>query len=105
MDQRESKKQTVTAGTTVGASSELYLTSFAGGLMVLPSTTSATTLTFYVSSDEGATWRQVYNSSNAAVSRTVTQNRAYTLPDELFAATRTKIVSDVEVAIDVLAKE
>lgn len=105
MDQRESKKQTVTAGTTVGASSELYLTNFAGGLMVLPATTSAATLTFYVSSDEGLTWRQVFNSSNVAVSRTVTQNRAYTLPDELFAATRAKILSDVEVAIDVLVKE
>lgn len=88
----------------MGASEEIYMDSYSGGLILIPSGASTTSLTFYVSSDYGKTWNQVFNASAAAVSRTVAATRACAIPDECFAATRLKIVGNAATTAGILLK-
>jgi hypothetical protein len=58
--------------------------SFAGGAIIIPSGSSITSLVPYGCHTATGTYVPLYDSSNAAVSRTVAASRGYALPDECF---------------------
>lgn len=65
----------------------------AGGIVHVLSG-SVTSLQFWVCDTENGTYIRLYDSSNAAIARTVATSRAYALPDELFGAEFLRIVGD-----------
>jgi len=107
--------QAICDTTIGGTSTEIPMAGFAGGIIIMPAVTSAATLTFYVGGgttgrtkqDQAAyapNYTQLYDDTNTAISRTVAQARAYRIPLEAFAAGSLKIVSNVQVTVEVLLK-
>ena len=92
--QRHTADQNVVVGATEAASGAIDYSDSAGGTMQVPSTASYVTLTFYSCRTADGIFLPVYDSSNAAVTRTVAASRAYALPDELFGSKWIKIVGD-----------
>jgi hypothetical protein len=74
---------------------QIIFGSASAGIIITPSGFPSGTLSFYVQ-DEAANWKQLYDSSNAAITRVVSADRAYELPDELFSARAIRIVSTVD---------
>lgn len=81
---------TIAAGDT--ASSAIPFDDFAQGGFILPALFDGTSVSFMVSRD-GESFAAFYDSSNALVTITVTQGRAYALPVSLFPFKAIKIVS------------
>ena len=77
----------------------LVMRGFTGGICIVPSGSSITSLTYYVASSEDGTYIQLYNSSGA-VSTTVAASRAYPLPAELAGAAYLKVVGDNDGTVD-----
>lgn len=91
--------KTVTLTTAESTTPEIDLREAAGGFLEIVG--DPTTLTFYGSTTAGeaATHVPIYNSSNAAVTRTVTTGKGYAIPDECFGCRSIKIVAASGAAI------
>jgi hypothetical protein len=94
---------------------EIPMADYAGGIIIMPATTTAALLKFHVAGgDRGRptqqnvgyvpTYQPLYDDNNAQISRVVAQARAYRIPLETFGAGNLKIVSDVAVTVEVLLK-
>lgn len=82
----------VTIPAASDTSSAVDATAFVFCGIVLPATFTGTAITFEVSAD-GVNFAPLYDSSNAEVSLTVTQGRAYVIPSEVFDWLHWRIVS------------
>jgi len=101
------KRQAPASDVTLAADITTPAISFgdaAGGLIIIPTGSSITSLTFYGSDTAAGTYVQIYDSANAAVSRTVAEARAYALPDECFAVRWLKIVANAAGAVKLTLK-
>lgn len=78
----------VTATTTATTSTQVVLGQFAGGLMtIISGAPTAISLEFWIVPDDGLSVPvQIYTTAGAAVTVSVVNNKAYPLPDEVFAA-------------------
>lgn len=101
--QRHCVHQTLAIGTTAAASTAIDWSDSAGGTMEIPANETYVTLTFY-SSYDGVTYLPVYDSANAALTRTVAHTRAYAIPDELFGSKWIKIVGNAAGAMKLTVK-
>ena len=82
---------TISSSGTVSSALDLQGRALVGFL--LPAAFTGTAVTFQVSAD-GVTYTAVYNTSNSALSATVTQGREYALsPTDLLTAQYVKLVS------------
>ena len=87
----------ILAGQTT--SSPFRVDQWAEGGIVLPASFSGGTISFLVSTDAGGpsnaagTFVALYDKTNTLVSLTVTQNRAYALPADIFGFSQVKLVS------------
>jgi hypothetical protein len=77
--------------------------SYAGGILHIVSG-AGVTLSFYGAVKEGGTRVQIYDSSNAAVARTVATGRAYAIPDECFGFEQIFIVADAALVANINLK-
>lgn len=77
-----SEQITLSITGTIGTCEELPFGSYAGGSIVVG--TGLTSLAFYGCNTPGGTYVPIYDSSNAAVTRTVAADRGYAFPDECF---------------------
>lgn len=75
---------------------EIDISWAAGGGFILPTGETMVTLTFYVAEKKGGTYKQLYDKTNAAISRTVAASRAYPLPDEIYGFPWLKIVGNAD---------
>tara|TARA_Y100000401_G_scaffold107187_1_gene101327 strand:+ start:857 stop:1180 length:324 start_codon:yes stop_codon:yes gene_type:complete len=80
-------------------SASIVFKGFTKGVMLVPSGSSINTLTYYVSSTQGGTYIQLYNSSGA-VSTTVAAGRAYPMPSEVEGAAFLKLVGNADGVVD-----
>ena len=113
--------QFAVCATAVGNSTEIPMAGAAGGLILFPASLGgAASLTFYVAGGPtgraatatlnagdaayAPTYKQLYDDSNAAITRTPTAAKAIRIPLEAFAAGNLKIVSDVAITVEVLLK-
>lgn len=94
MNRNISELLTVTVSASIGSCTPISFGDFASASIIVPSGSSLGTLTFYGCETLTGTYVQIYDSSNAAVSRTVGASRAYALPDECFGFRFLKIVGD-----------
>lgn len=88
--------------TTLADSEELPMGSYAGGAFV-PGT-SVTSVAFYGALERGGTFYEIKDSSNTAVTRTVTAGDAYALPDECFGFAAIKLVPNTDSTVLVCLK-
>ncbi len=89
MLQRRVTDTTLVLTADVATTGTLDLREAAAALLHL---TGAVTLTFYACPTQGGTYRQVYDSTIAAVSRVATGAMALALPPECFAAAFVRVV-------------
>lgn len=85
-----SQKIPVTIGTSTANAERVPMGSYAGGFFVAAG--SLSTLLFYGTTEPGGTLVPIHDSSNAAVSRDVTADKGYALPDECFACAEIALV-------------
>ena len=91
--QRSAQARTYTLTTAIGTTPAIPFENCAGGLIEVIGNLG--TLAWYAADAEGGTYKQVYKADDSAVCNpnTVTQNRSYPFPDEVFGAAWLKIVA------------
>jgi hypothetical protein len=75
----------IVATASASTSPKIPFGASAGGVIIVDSVSSATTITWHVAFDAEATPRQI-NADGAAVTTTIAAGQAYAMPDALFAA-------------------
>lgn len=90
-------KVTILSGAS--ESNPLHLGAFAQCGIKLPANFTGTSISFLVSAD-GVSFVGFYDNANALVSITVTQNRAYALPINIFPFTWIKLKSNANEGAD-----
>lgn len=90
---RLSRTVTATIANAATTSDAIDLTEMAFGSFAMPAAFTGATVSFTGCATSGGTFVAINDSSNAAVSRTVTVSKAYALPAECFAFNFIKIVS------------
>ena len=92
--ERSSTKQTASLTTAIGTTEEIIIGPHATGTVGIPTGSSITSLTYWVSHD-GVTYIPLWAVDNAAaVTQTVEQTRAYPIRPESFGSRFLKIVSN-----------
>lgn len=86
--------EVITVAVTVADSEERKQERFAGGLIVVPTGSSITTLTFHHSTTEGGTYYPLYDEYGVAVTMSVAAGRAYVQPSALNVCSHLKAVGD-----------
>lgn len=76
---------TITATNSASTSPPIPFGAAAGGILIVDSVSSATSITWHVAFGQELTPRPL-NADGAAVTTTIAANNAYTLPDALFGA-------------------
>lgn len=94
---------TVAVDTALADAERIDMQESAGGTIFVPTGSSLTSLAFYGSHD-GTTFLALYDSSNAAVTRTVAAARAYALPDECFGCRFLKLVGNADGVVNMSIK-
>lgn len=94
----------VTVETSVGSSGDIGYGEYIHGTLYVPAASSLTTLTFFGYDATNDAWVQIYDSSNAAVSRTVAASRAYAIPAECNGCSLLRIVGNATGAVVVSLK-
>lgn len=95
---RKTQTHTLTIAASGTTSDALSCKEACGAVIIMPAAITGTNLAFHVSDTISGTYVPVYNSSNAAVTRTVAASRAYALPDEALSAAYVKLVMDAQAA-------
>jgi hypothetical protein len=73
--------------TSLSTSGGFALNTYCGGMILVASGSTSTTLTFYVKTQsDSSTSFQAYDSTGTAVTLSVVGGRCYPIPDELFGA-------------------
>lgn len=85
---------TITAALAVADSTEIDIADFAGGGIAVGTLTNQTTLTYYVATKPGGTYKALYGRTAAAVTQAIDDDRAFPLPDEIYGFGALKIVVD-----------
>lgn len=85
---------------------EIPFKDVSAAMIVMPGSTSITTLTFYTAVDSGGTFVTAYDdaASPQAITLTVSASKSYPFPAKLFAAGAIKIVGDAAGTIDISLK-
>jgi hypothetical protein len=83
----------VRADTSVADSTEIDISEFAGGGFVMPDSTSATVITYHVSTRMGGEYEPLYDRTNTIVTQTVAAARAYPFPVEIYGFGAMKLVA------------
>lgn len=94
MSRLSSVVQSLTLGTSAGASTAIDMAHWAGGGIIIPIGETYVTLTFYVSDSLTGTYVQLFDDAGIAVSRTVVANQARPLPPEVYGYAALKIVAN-----------
>lgn len=77
---------------------------FGIGGVILPGSTSLTSLNFYVATTENGTYTPVYDATPTIVSRTVQASRAFDIPSQVMGFMFLKIVGNAAGTLDVHLK-
>lgn len=85
IERLSSVTDTITATNSASTSPKIPFAAMAGGVLIVDSVSSATSITWHVAFGPELTPRPL-NADAAAVTTTIAANNAYTLPDALFAA-------------------
>ena len=91
---RRTLTHSVTMAKDATESAAFGFQSAAAGCFYVPTGFTAATITFKVSDEYDGDYSLLHNSSDAAVSRSVTAGRWYALPSELAAAAYVKLVGN-----------
>lgn len=102
MQRYVSDKITITVDTVLADAEELPIGSFAGGAFV-PGT-GISSIAFYGALEKGGTFYEIKNSSDTAVTRSVTASDAYALPDECFGFAALKFVGNADGTLQICLK-
>jgi hypothetical protein len=107
-DQGHKVTTSVTIANGQTDSGVLWCGDYAQVILVLPAEFTGSTIGFKVCGTADGTFVTLYDKTNTAMSLTVTQNRAYPIPIDVFPAAFLKLVSGssegADRAITVLAK-
>jgi len=94
---RESRTVNVTVATSVGASTSLRASGFAGGVVEVSGVTASATLTLYGSADNGVTFAPVHGVDGAAATLVVPSGGgAVSLPDAPYGLGLLRLVSGTD---------
>ena len=93
---RFSTNLTATIGTDAAGSSCIKFGEFAMGFFHLPSGSSVTSVTWYSCATEDGTYQAAYDEYGNAVTQTVSDDKAYAIPNSLAGAVFLKAVGDAE---------
>lgn len=96
------KKALITLTTSSSTTPEIDFREAAGGTIF--AIDAIVSFTVYGTYEPGGTYFQLYDSSNAAISRTVTQGKAYALPDECFGCRAIRIVANTGGTVQISLK-
>ena len=105
--QTESEFTSVTCVNSAGSlasASYIPMCNYAGGIFSIPTGSSITTLTFYVSDKSDGTYQALYSSAGAAVSVTVAADKSYVQDVSLNVAPYVKIVANAAGTVNYLGK-
>lgn len=92
---REIDKRVVTLTNSVTTTAIIDLgAGFASGKIYLPAGYVSVSLTFYTQDPNGLGWKQEYKSDGNALSLTIAASRCVPLPDQLYACSALKIVTN-----------
>lgn len=92
--ERQSTKQVVSLTNSIDTTETINISGMASGTVGVPTGSSVTSLTYWVSHD-GTTYIPLYAVDNsAAVTQTVAQTRAYPIRSEAFGARFLRIVAN-----------
>lgn len=94
----------VTVDTAVGNSSVINYGDFEKGMVLVPSGSSLTTLTWHASDVEGGAYLPAYNAAGA-ITQTVAAGRSYPIPSDLNGARFLRITGDVAGVVGVTLKD
>ena len=97
----------ITCAASAGAIADatpLGMDTFCGGILSVPSGSSLTSLTFYVSDTKDGTYQAFYDASNAAVTMTVAADRVYVIPVAVNSGIWVKIVGNASGTVNFVGK-
>jgi len=97
-------QKTVAVGTTAADSTAIPFQGWSGGLVVLPASSSITTITWYVAITPDDTFVPAKDGIGGAVTTTIAQGQGCLIPAALFAAGAIKAVGNAAGVIDVSLK-
>lgn len=97
----------LTVDTAVGNSGVINYGDFEKGMVLVPSGSSLTTLTWHTSETEGGTYVPAYSSAAvpAAVTQTVSAGKSYPIPSDLNGARFLKITGNAAGVVGVTLKD
>lgn len=96
--------RSVTLDATLADTPEIDYSGHAGGIIIIPTGSSITTLTWHVLEERGGTRVPLYDKDNVAVTTTVAAARAYPFPVELFGAGIIAIQTNADGAVFLVMK-
>ena len=91
---RKTTYQTVVVDTaTIGNCTEIDYREFAGGGVVIPTSSAITVLNWYGRTEADSTYYALYDDVGAALAQAVTSAKGYPIPDACFGWAYLKIIS------------
>lgn len=95
----------VSLNTAIGTTAEFSYGDFRDGFVIVPTGSSVTSLTYWVSGSSGGTYIAAHDASGTAITQTVAGAKAYALPAALAGARWVKIVSNAAGTVTITAKQ